>query len=143
MINKDKSGIMFSPNIGTSEKGEVMTTLQLEKEIMSERYLGLHVYVGREKTKVFQFLKERVWQRIQGWKEKLLSKAGKEVLIKEVAYAIPTYAMACFDITKSVCEQISMMICRYWWSHQDKERKKHWIRWETLTKPKAQGGLGF
>lgn len=72
-----------------------MTTLQLEKEIMSERYLGLHVYVGREKTKVFQFLKERVWQRIQGWKEKLLSKAGKEVLIKEVAYAIPTYAMVC------------------------------------------------
>lgn len=36
MINKDKSGIMFSPNIGTNEKEEVMTTLQLEKEIMSE-----------------------------------------------------------------------------------------------------------
>jgi hypothetical protein len=68
--------------------------LQIEKETMSERYLGLLVYVGRDKTKGFQFFKERVWQRIQGWNEKLLSKAGKEVLIKAVAQTIPTCAMA-------------------------------------------------
>ena len=35
------------------------------------------------------------------------------------------------------------MICKYWWSSQDKENKMHWMRWETLTKPKKEGGLGF
>jgi hypothetical protein len=94
MINKDKSAIMFSLNTWTIEKEEVTTALQIEKETMSERYLGLLVYVGRDKTKGFQFFKERVWQRIQGWNEKLLSKAGKEVLIKAVAQTIPTCAMA-------------------------------------------------
>ncbi|WVZ85380.1 LOW QUALITY PROTEIN: hypothetical protein U9M48_032316, partial [Paspalum notatum var. saurae] len=124
MINKDKSAVMFSPNTDSNVKEEMIRVLQIEKETMNERYLGLPVYVGG-KNKVFQFLKEKIWQRIQGWKEKLLSKASKEILIKAVAQAIPTYAMASFDITKGVCEQISSMTCRYWWSNQDKERKMH------------------
>jgi hypothetical protein len=57
--------------------------------------------------------KKRVWKRIQGWKEKLLSKAGKGVLIKTVAQAIPSYAMSCSDLTKSLCDEISSMISRF------------------------------
>jgi hypothetical protein len=55
-------------------------------------------------------------QRIKGWKEKMLSKAGKEILIKVVAQAIPIYAIACFDLTKCFCDELGTMICRYWWS---------------------------
>ena len=51
--------------------------------------------------------------------------------------------MACFDITKSLCDQISSMICKYWWSQIDKENKVHWISWEKLVWPKREGGLGF
>jgi hypothetical protein len=64
-------------------------------------------------------------------------------MIKAVAQAIPTYAMGCFDITKEICDQISRQVCRYWWSHNDKENKLHWLSWENLKKPKKQGGLGF
>ena len=61
---------------------------------------GTWDFQSRSKTSVFAYLRERVWRRIQGWKEKLLSKVGKEILIKAVAQAIPTFAMGCFDITK-------------------------------------------
>jgi len=60
--------------------------------------------MGRSKASLFAYLKERVWKHIQGWKEKLLSKAGKEMLIMAVAQAIPSYAMSCFDLTKSLCD---------------------------------------
>ena len=73
----------------------------------------------------------------------MLSRAGKEVMIKAVAQAIPTFAMGCFDITKEMCDQISSMIGRYWWSQQDSEKKIHWLSWEKLTLPKSKGGLGF
>jgi len=127
IINTDKSAVMFSSNTGEDQRRKV--------ETRSEKYLGLPVYVGRSRTDVFAYLKERVWQRIQGWKEKLLSKAGKEIMIKAVAQAIPVFAMGCFDLTKEICGQISAMISKYWWNNQDKENNIHWVSLERLTQP--------
>ena len=114
IINKEKSSIMFSKNARSAEKQQMMTALGINVEARNEKYLGLPVYMGRSKEKTFAYLKDRFWKRIQGWKEKLLSKAGKEILIKSVAQAIPSYAMSCFDLTKSLCDDIMTMICRFW-----------------------------
>jgi hypothetical protein len=142
-INMEKSAIMFSQNTPRKTRKRVMRALHITSIAWSERYLGLPVYVGRAWSKSFEYLKERVWKRIQGWKERALSKAGKDVLIKACAQAIPTFAMSCFDLTKTLCDQMSSMICRYWWSHQENENKMHWLSWEKLVKPKKEGGLGF
>jgi hypothetical protein len=48
------------------------------------------------------------------------SKAGKEILIKAVAQAIPTFAMGCFDMTKGLCDKISLMIAKFWCIQQVK-----------------------
>jgi hypothetical protein len=66
-------------------------------------------------------------KKIQGWKERLLSRAGKEILIKAVAQAIPAFAMGCFDITKEMCNRISSMMAGFWWNNQDKEGSMHWV----------------
>lgn len=66
-----------------------------------------------------------------------------EVLIKAVAQAIPTFVMGCFDLTKDICDQISTVIARHWWSNQDKDNKIQQISWEKITRPKNDGGLGF
>jgi len=129
MINKEKSSILFSKNCEQERKLEFMNALELTQEARSDKYLGLPVYMGRSRAKMFAYLKDRVWKRIQGWKEKLLSRAGKETLIKAVAQAIPSYAMSCFDLTKSLCDEISTMICRFWWAQQEKEKKLHWLSW--------------
>ena len=73
-----------------------MEALSIRSETMNERYLGLPVFIGRSRSNVFSYLKDRIWQRIQGWKERLLSRAGKEILIKVVAQAIPVFAMGLF-----------------------------------------------
>jgi hypothetical protein len=81
-INKAKSAVRFSRNTGDEEKQEIKGALDIQREMMNERYLGLLVHVGRSKTEVFAYLKDRVWKRIQGWKEIFLSWAGQEVMIK-------------------------------------------------------------
>jgi hypothetical protein len=77
MINKEKSSILFSKNTRPQDRTQFMEILDLSQEAMNARYLGLPVYLGNSKTKLFGYLKERVWKRIQGWKEKLLSN-GRE-----------------------------------------------------------------
>ena len=47
-----------------------------------EKYLGLLAVVGRNKKVSLNYIKERVWSKLQGWKEKLLSQASREVLLK-------------------------------------------------------------
>jgi hypothetical protein len=89
-------------------------------------------------SKSFQYLKEIIWKRIQGWREKILSMTGKEILINVVAQAIPTYVMACFDLTKSFCKQLRSMISWYWWGQQDKD-KIHWLNWDILKQLKHAG----
>jgi hypothetical protein len=55
--------------------------------------------------------------------------SGKDILIKAVAQAIPTFAMGCFELTKSLCDQISSMISMFWWNQQEGKHKIHWLSW--------------
>ena len=71
--------------------------------------------VGRTKRKEFQFLKDRLWQRLNGWSNKLLSCAGKATLIQAVALVIPIYALSCFKFPRGFVQNLNMMIARFWW----------------------------
>lgn len=70
----------------------------------------------------------------------LQSRASKDALIEACAQAIPIFSMSCFDLTKTLCQQMGSMICRYQWAQQEKKNKVHWLSWEMFTKPKSKGG---
>ena len=74
-----------------------------------------------------KYLKERIWKKIQGWKEKVLSVQGKEILIKAVAQAIPSYALSVFKLPKGVCKLISDEIAGFWWGDSEEKKKMHWF----------------
>ena len=64
---------------------------------------------------------------MQGWKEKFLSHAGKEILLKAVVQAIPTYTVSVFQIPKTLCNEINLMISKFWWAHKGNEKKKRGV----------------
>ena len=80
---------------------------------------------------------------MQGWKEQLLSQAGREVLLKAVVQAIPTFAMSYFKLPVTLCNDIEQLIRKFWWGHRGNQRKIHWSKWSTLCLPKDLGCMGF
>ena len=78
-----------------------------------------------------------------GWKEKNISKAVREVLIKTVAWVIPMYSMSIFKIPRAVCDGMNSVLAKYWWGQTQNEQKIHWINWGKLCTPKNRGGVGF
>ena len=79
-----------------------------------EKYLRLPMVGGKSKVSTFKELQERVTKKVMGWKEKTISKAGRETLIKSMAQAILTYSMSIFQIPRSVCEDINSILAKYW-----------------------------
>lgn len=99
--------------------------------------------VGRNKKESFNYIKEKIWGKLQGWESRLLSQVGGEVLIKAVIQAIPTFTMGCFKIPLGLCHNIEAMIKKFWWGQRGDRRKIHWVKWDELSKSKMVGGMGF
>ncbi len=108
-----------------------------------EKYLGLPSFIGRAKYSSFAQIKERVWSKLKGWKERLISQAGREVLIKSVAQALPTYAMSCFRLPARLIKEIEVLIRKFWWRQGGEKGKMHWLPWSTLCKAKTNDELGL
>ncbi|XP_021717271.1 uncharacterized protein LOC110685117 [Chenopodium quinoa] len=95
-VNLSKTEVAFSKCVSADRQREITATLGVREVDRHGKYLGLPTIIGRSKKEIFASLKERIWKKLQGWKEKLLSRPGKEVLIKAVAQAILTYMMSIF-----------------------------------------------
>lgn len=128
---------------GVGIKKDLERILHMQQWENPGKYLGLLAEWGRSKVSGLTWIKERVLAKMEGWKEGLLNQAGKEVLIKAVIQAIPSYAMAMVRFPKTFCNSLCSAMARFWWSSSGRDRGIHWRRWSALTESKKNGGLGF
>ena len=142
-LNREKTAIFFSPNTPLATRKSIQDLWGSSGVQNFDKYLGLPTLISRSKRSIFNGLKERIVRRLQGWKEKFLSKAGREILIKVVAQAIPTYTMNCFRLLKTWCDEVNNLIAQYWWGQNTDKRKIHWLKWDKLCTAKEDGGIGF
>lgn len=142
LINFEKSSMVFNAGIGEEKKAQITQILGVQVVDKLDKYLGMPSVVGKSKQKIFGVIRERIWKRINGWGEKTLSQAGKEVLIKAVLQSIPTYIMPCFSLPGYLINSAEEAIRRFWWGGRE-VKKMEWIAWSQLCRPKKSGGLGF
>ncbi|XP_031095051.1 uncharacterized protein LOC115999336 [Ipomoea triloba] len=141
-VNYHKSSICFSRNTSEGVRDEVAGMLGVAQAPNFGKYLGLPNFVGRNRRAAFAYIEDKIQQRVCSWNKKLLSQAGKEVLLKSVAQAMPTFSMSVFLLPESVCLSIERTMNKYWWG-SGAEKGIHWKAWDHLCVPKKFGGLGF
>ena len=113
-INRGKTSIFFSKSTTLDMRAEIKEALGVPEIVQYDKYLGLPSFVGKSKRESFDYIKERIWRKLQGWEESLLSQVGREVLIKVVVQAIPTYTMCCFKLPLGLCNEIEKLIRGFW-----------------------------
>lgn len=142
-LNKSKTAIFFSRNTPREIKEEILEVSGILVSQRYDTYLGLPALVGKSRIAAFHGIKDRVWGRLQDWKLKFLSQAGKEILLKAVIQAIRTYSMNVFLLPKTLCAEINSLMQNFWWGHKSNESRIHWMSWKRMRLSKSIGGMGF
>jgi hypothetical protein len=142
-LNQQKTSLFFNWNTPSVNQVSITSATGVNSTNRYENYLGLPALVGRSRISTFNGIKGRIWNRINGWKEKFLTRAGKEVLIKVVLQAIPTYSMSIFQLPKSLVRDINTMLNQFWWGFKDNTHMIAWMSWKDIGKHKTLGGLGY
>ncbi|GAU20296.1 hypothetical protein TSUD_337770 [Trifolium subterraneum] len=118
-VNLVKSEVFISRNMSQAAKEDLSRILGVKLVLGTGIYLGLPSMVGR----------------------------SKEIMIKSVLQAIPSYVMSMFILPASLIDDIEKMINAFWWrngsTNNNTTKGIHWLAWERLACPKAYGGLGF
>lgn len=107
-INLQKSRLIFSSDIPVNVRNSLATVLNIPIWDNVGSYLGVPAEWGRSEIHSLKWIKERVLSKMDGWKEKLLNQAGKEVVIKAVLQAIPSCTLLAYQ---NLFERISIL----WW----------------------------
>lgn len=142
VINPTKSSIWFSPNTPQSNINEAVSVLGFLPSSNLGSYLGFPLsFSGRNSD--FNFIVERVENRISSWKSKYLSPIGKSVLIKSVCFAILAYFMQCLPFPKGICAKFDKIFRKFFWSSINNDHKLHLVSWDKITKRTNDGGLGI
>lgn len=94
---------------------------------------------GRAKKEDFNFIIEKMQQRLVSWKLKLLNKAGRMTLAKSILTSILIYYMQVNWLSSSICDKIDQITRNFIW--QDSEDKGlNLVGWENISQPKKLGG---
>ena len=107
------------------------------------KYLGVNFKLKGGRTADFQDLIDKVSNKLQGWKAKLLSQASRLTLINSVLNSIPIYTFSVFKAPHSICNKLDSIVNAFWWGHDPSHKKLHLTNWDTLTRPRQEGGLGI
>ena len=108
-INLAKSNVFCSPDMPMEEQVGLANSLRVNLVQQPSKYLGVHLKLRGNRIADFQFLIDKLQAKLQGWKMKLLSQAGRTTLIASVLQSLPLYSFSCFKVPDAVCSKMDSL----------------------------------
>jgi hypothetical protein len=109
------------------------------------KYLGLPLHTRKLRRIDVQPLIDKIGTRLPGWKEKMLSSAGRETLVKNVLTSQPIYHLTVFPTQKWLIKQIDRLRHNLLWMGEDPEKVSgghYLVNWPTVCTPKTSEAWG-
>lgn len=142
-INVSKSQVFFSPSTPTAVADQICSRLRFSRVDNLETYIGLPLLHDRVTTSTFDFIINKVRQKLSSWEARRLSFVGRITLARSILLAIPNYSMYTIRILVSICIEIEKISRNFIWGSSSKDKKVALISWERCCRPLNKGGLGI
>ena len=113
-INRDKIALFFNKSVAEANRQIIKGVFGIREIQHYEKYLGLPSLTGKGKKASFNYIKERIWRKLQGWEGKLLSQADRKVLIKVVSKPFQLMQWVASNYP-GLCNEIEVMTRKFWW----------------------------
>jgi len=109
LINFHKSSLVFSKHTSTGDKQTVAGIFNISHSAAIGKYLGCSLFMGRPQSDHFQPLITKATAKLDNWKAKCFSKAGRIVLIQSNLESLPSHTMQCFKLPNQVTNKLDQI----------------------------------
>lgn len=106
------------------------------------RYLGYEIIHHGSNKKLHEKILQKLNGRLEGWKVKCVSRAGRITLAKSVLNNILIFFMQLEKLPSRIHKEINRLVRRCVLGDSPAGKRVHLVYWETLCKPKEMGGVG-
>ncbi|KAF5764949.1 hypothetical protein HanRHA438_Chr15g0710101 [Helianthus annuus] len=141
-INYGKSNL-FSVNVVQEEVAGVAREIGCKNGIFPCNYLGLMIRTNMNKVVSWKSVLDAFDKRLAVWKKTTLSEGGRLTLLKAVMETIPTYYFSLFKAPVKIIKQLEAKRRSFFWGVSEDKNKMCCVKWEKVTRPKEDGGLGL
>nr|GEU59754.1 hypothetical protein [Tanacetum cinerariifolium] len=128
-------------NVLNYVKIKILSILPFEKGILPVKHLGVPLVPSRLVYRNCLELMERIKKRINDWKNKVLSFAGRTHLIRLVLGSMHVYWASIFILLSSLMHDLEQVSRGFLWCQGEMKRGKAKVAWEVVCLPKKEGGL--
>nr|GEU61658.1 hypothetical protein [Tanacetum cinerariifolium] len=129
-------------NVLNCTKQAILQIMPFEEGRLPVKYLGVPLVPSRLIYKDCKVLIEKVDERINDWKNKSLSIAGRLQLIHSVISSLHVYWASMFVLPSGVLLDIEQRMRGFLWCQGKMRKGKSKVAWEVVCLPKKEGGLG-
>lgn len=141
IVSRDKSKF-FLGKAAAHRTAHVKSILNFQEEIPFT-YLGVPIFRGKPRRIHFQTLADKAKSKLEGWKGKLLSMAGRVQLVQSVVQSLLLYSLSICKWPSSLLKLLNVWCRNFIWSGDCNIRKRVTLSWDKVCVPKSEGVLGL
>lgn len=143
IVNSSKSCFITPPKCSQSRAARIKNLTGFQQQNLPIKYLGVPLFMGRKRKSIFYPILKKVTDKISFWNSRILTHAGRLVLIKTVLQTMGLHIFASIAPTLGVIRDIDKVCANFFWGRQEDMHKHHWIAWSQFCLPREEGGLGL
>jgi hypothetical protein len=141
-INFHKSEV-FVFGADDQEEKEMANMLNCSLGSFPMKYLGISISDHNINSVISKPILEKMRKRLDPWKGKHLSSGGGLILTNSCLSSLPMYCMGFYLLPEEFHYKMNSIRSNFFWQGAEKKKCYHMAKWEMVTRPKDQGGLGI